>query len=154
MIQIGNTKFEVPEPSAMRSFALQQRVLPVAGRLVGVLLQVFGKTADFDFEKFAELNVTQALPIALPALGEVVSLMPPGELEAITRELLRDATADGMKLVGTNAAGDLFDTVMRGRTLDTWRLLWHALKVWYPDFFALAGPWRAAGVPKAQPSAA
>jgi hypothetical protein len=146
MVTIGQYTFDVPPPLGMRSFALQQRILPVAGRIVGVLLSVMGKASSgFDMKKLGEVDIVPFLPIAMPALGEVFGAMPPGELEALTRELLSDAKVhgwggakSGIALFGKGNGPDTFDSVMQGRAVDTWQLLWHGLKVWYPDFFSLA----------------
>jgi hypothetical protein len=134
MIDLGKNKFDVPAPSGMRSFALQQRIIPVAGRVAGVFLHLLGSD---DIESLANTDVVKVLPAAMPHIGHIFSEMPPGELEAITRELLKDAKCDGLQLFGS-PGGDAFDALMRGRTIDTWKLLWHAVGVWYPDFFDLA----------------
>jgi Phage tail assembly chaperone protein, TAC len=137
MIKIGNNVFEVPAPSGMKSFALQQRILPVAGRVASVFIQLLGASKVSDINDVLAADVLKVVPMALPAVGEVFSSMPPGELEAITRELLAQATCDRLPLFGSQK-GDAFDALMQGRTMDTWKLLWHALEVWYPDFFGRA----------------
>ena len=141
MITLGKNQFDVPAPAGMRSFSLQQRILPVAGRIVSVLAHLLG-LGDGDLKSMLDKDLTAILPEAAPEIGRIFSEMPPGELEGITRELLRDAKCDKMPLFG--ASGDPFDLLMRGRTTDTWKLLWHALEVWYPDFFGLARGYRAA----------
>jgi len=140
MIKIGGNSFDVPAPGGMRSFSLQQRILPVAGRVANVFLQLLsgsGVVSVADLSSVLEADVLRVLPIAMPAIGEIFSTMPKGELEGITRELLGDATCDKVPLFGS-PKGDAFDLMMQGRTLDTWRLLWYAMEVWYPDFFARA----------------
>lgn len=152
MITLGNNKFDVPLPRGMRSFSLQQRILPVAGRVANVFLALVG--ADLkEFDKLFEADVLRVLPQALPAIGEIFALMPPNELEMITRELLSGATCDGVPLFGASA-GDPFDALMQGRTIDTWQLLWHAIKIWYPDFFTRAGMLLASSGAKVKPSEA
>lgn len=136
MIKISGHDFNVPPPGGMRSFSLQQRIIPVAGRVVSVFLKLVG-VDGLDLSKLQETDVTAVLPAAMPALGAVFAQMPPGELEAITREMLRDATMNKLQLFGS-PGGDAFDGLMQGRTMDAWKLLWHALEVWYPDFFASA----------------
>jgi hypothetical protein len=127
----------------MDSFRFQQRIIPVAGRLVGVLLGLMKKlpqTEEYDLETLMAGDVASVLPAALPALGQVFAEMPDGELERITKTLLADATVDHAGIKGPlfgGPSGGLFDTVMRGRNVETWQLLWHAMGVWYPDFFAL-----------------
>jgi hypothetical protein len=143
-IQIGSDVFAVPPPRGMKSFALQQRILPIAGQIARVFLHLLDLKGD-DVEKLLDTDVKQLfalVPVALPAIGGIFSSMPPGELDAITREMLGEATyvlnGKGKPLRLFGAGGDdAFDLVMRGRAIDTWKLLWHALEVWYPDFFAL-----------------
>jgi hypothetical protein len=146
MIKIGERSFTVPPPGGMRSFALQQRILPIATRVATVFIRLIG-AAPGDLTKILESDVMRVLPQALPQVGEIFAQMAPGELEAVTRTLLGDpktgaqpwevALCDKAPLFGS-PGGDSFDGVMAGRTTDTWRLLWHALEIWYPDFFASA----------------
>ena len=157
MIQLGPDKFEVPAPKGMASFSLQQSIIPVAGRLVAVLATVVRETPRVGKDETSEVDeglltrlfrsdVLKVLPAALPLLGRVFEEMPPGELERLTRTLLGDAKCNGSPLFGGVPGGgaDYFDAMLQGRTADTWALLWHALQVWYPDFFArvraLRGP--------------
>ena len=151
MIKIGNNTFEVPAPGAMKSFALQQRILPVAGRVAGVFLRLLG-AADSDTAKLMDMDVLKVLPQAMPYVGEIFAAMPDGELDTLTRTLLGQAKCDGIALFG-NPAGDPFDALMAGRTTDTWKLLWYALEVWYPDFFT-RGRMFIASAAKEKPSAA
>lgn len=131
-MKIGEQEFTVPSPGGMRSFALQQRIWPVAARLgaaASPLIPLWVSAGAVGID-----DLLAAIPQALPLLGEVFAAMPPNELEAITRELLRDAKCGTMPLFGS-PKGDAFDGLMAGRTLDTWKLLAHAMEVWYPDFF-------------------
>lgn len=161
MLILGKQKFVVPRPRHMRTFALQQRLFPVAGNLAAVFVTIIGKT---DLKKIKEAEITASLPQALPQLGRVFADMPAGELEQLTRILLGDpkegataaeiATMDDMPLWAPSGAvgGDPFDIFLAGRTWDTWKLLAHAMEVWYPDFFALVQP-LIASVKKVNPSA-
>jgi len=117
---IGGNVFSVVPLPAMRSFALQPRLAPALAEVVGVLGSLSG---DLDVGALG------------PAVGRFFAKLPADELEAVTRELLAGATMDGAQLF--TAAGNPFDLVMRGRTLDVWRLLAFAVEVNYPDFFAL-----------------
>lgn len=135
MIVIGKNRFDLPAPGGMRSFALQQRILPVVGRIAGVFVQLTGGSPDP--AALLDADVFKVLPLAMPYISEIFSSMPAGELETLTRELLKDATCDKTQLFGA-PGGDPFDSMMQGRTMDTWKLLWHAVEVWYPDFFVLA----------------
>jgi hypothetical protein len=132
-ITLGKDSFEVPTPPAWDSWELQQRVLPVFGRVAGAVLHFLGRAPDHDLEKLKEVDVMEVLPAVLPHLGAIFSEMPPGEFGAISRALLRNATMNGMPLF--TEQGNPYDALMRGRTMDTWRLLVYALRVWYPDFF-------------------
>lgn len=155
MIQIGKDKFDVPSPAGMRSFSLQQRILPVAGRVVEVFAHLLQLAPGADITKLFDADVLKVLPAAMPHIGRIFSEMQPGELEAITRELLRDATVSQGKamlpLFGS-PGGDVFDAKMQGRTTDTWKLLWYALEAWYPDFFSVGAQLRTQGAEKANPS--
>jgi hypothetical protein len=53
------------------------------------------------------------------------------------RTLLTGATMNGT-LLYQGAAGEPIHVLLQRRTLDTWRLLIHAVRVSYPDFFDLA----------------
>lgn len=140
IVRVGSQEFDIPAPKGMRSFALQQRIGPVAGDLIGGVLSVVGGSVDAN--TLLETDVLVLLPKALPAIGQALSKMPPGELETLTRELLLEARIKQanvwMPLFGGPHAGadDLFDTVMAGKSLETWRLLYEAVRIWYPDFFA------------------
>lgn len=156
MIQIGGKNFHVPQPGGMRSFALTQRLVPVAGRVAGVIMQLVG--IKMDVGDLMEKDVLAVLPRALPHIGEIFAQMQPGDLESIARTLLGDpktgapesATCDKVPLFGGQM--DAFEGLMRGRTADTYRLLAHALEVWYPDFFALARGFRGSTAAPASPS--
>lgn len=146
MIKIGEYSYEVPPPPAMESFALQQRVFPIIGRVIGAAMHVLGKS---DIAELGEKDVVDALPLIAPALGDVFAAMPAGELEALTRKLLEKATVNGWGGTSNvplfNGQISTFDAVFQGRTLEAWQLLWHALLVWYPDFFARAAALKGGG---------
>ena len=123
----GNT-FSVEPLTAMRSFALQPRIAPAIAAVaeaVGSLTSISGK---------GDLGTVEVAALA-PAVGRFFQALQPGDLQDITRALLGSARMDGIALF--SGAGDPFELKMRGRTLDTWRLLWFALEVNYPDFFGL-----------------
>lgn len=158
MIKLGTDTFIVPAPSGMRSFALQQRIIPIAGSIATIFAQLLGgvvAAGNFNLGDLLKADVVRVLPQAMPFIGRVFSDMPDGELERLTREMLRDATwsRGGMKALPLfgSSGGDSFDTVMQGRSTEIWQLLWYALEVWYPDFFALGAAFRASA--KVKPSA-
>jgi len=136
---IDGDVFTVEPMLAMRSFALQARLAPAFFEAAATIAQVVGD----DPKSIGDLNL-EALAQYAPRLGAVFARMPPGEFEAIVRELLASATMNGAPLFArVQGDGDPFQTLMRGRTLQTWKLLWFALEVHYPDFFASV---RALGV--------
>lgn len=138
-LAIGSDVFVVPVPWGTRSWAFQQRAVPVASAVASVFVQLL-QLKDGDFASLLQQDVLRVLPQALPYLGRIFSQMPDGEMDAILRTLLADATMNKLKLFGGNGSGpELFDQVMQGRTVDTWKLLWYAFEVWYPDVFTLAG---------------
>ncbi len=156
MIVISNKTYNVPIPSGMRSFALQQKLLPVAGRVANVFVQLVGNVKDV--ADIAGADVIRVLPLAMPHVGEIFSQMPDGQLESIVRTLLGDpktgaiesATCDKLPLF--SAGSDAFDALMRGKTVDTWKLVLHALEVWYPDFFGAVRGYLGPTAAKASPS--
>lgn len=162
MITIGNQKFNVPLPRATRTFGLQQRILPIAGDVMSALVQIVGTGGVERLKAMGQSEILELVPEIVPALGKIFSNMPEGELLRILRILLGDpkegalpteiGTCDGMPMFSLTD-GDVFDTVLQGRTVDMWRLLVHGLTVWYPDFFGLAAAFPAAGAKKAPPSA-
>jgi len=165
MFTVGDRTYTVPQPLGMKSFALQQRVVPIfmriASALFGAIKAAPKAFADVDvanlkLEKLLDIDTAAMIPLLseiLPAFGEVFEQMPEGELEAVTRKLLGDATlsiaggAQNIRLFGAASGGDAFDTLMAGRNIETWALVWEAIKVWYADFFALAVRKRAAETP-------
>jgi len=155
-LQIGDRLYNVQPLTAMRSFVLQPRLAPVvaeaAALFFGVARGVAGGDTEISVAALLEADVD--LDKLVQAFGRIAEKLPPRELEDITRQLLAGATCNEQLLfAAVQGAGDPFDVLMRGRALETWRLLWHAVRVNYPDFFAaLAGS--AAPAPAASPSAA
>jgi hypothetical protein len=140
-LHLGSNVFCVVPLPAMRAFALQPRVAPALAALASAVGGVKGDLGDLDVTALG------------PAMAQFCAALPSTELEAVTRELLAGCTVDGLPLFGEAGAPGVFDHKMRGRTLDVWRLLWHAVKVNYPDFFALLAA-RRAGEAVDAPSAA
>lgn len=135
---IGGSRFTVEPLPAMRAFVLQVRLAPALAEVLGALGGLQGSGAEL-----SRLDVSALAP----AFGRVAAKLPPAELEAITRELLGSARCDGVSLFSVDK-GDRFDVVMAGRAIDTWQLLFFAVEVNYPDFFARLGASRA-GLPAA-----
>lgn len=162
-LTLDGSLFVVTPMTAMRSFVLQPRLAPVlaeAGALFYALLGGLARSQGAESQEDVKLDVGALLDADLDVnaiaagMGRICAKLPPGELQAITRELLAGATMDGVQLfAAVQGDGDPFDIRMRGRTLDVWRLLWHALRVNYPDFFMALG---GSGKPRpgANPSAA
>lgn len=146
--------FDIPQPLGMSSFLAQQRVGPVAMRI----LEIAGALLDADVTPVGQngtvdlggLDVGQMLGKVAPLVSRALETLPAGELGAVTKILLADTKVlgipgapQGIPLFSANGTGDYFDDVMRGRALDTWFLLWKAVQIWYPDFLGLAERFRA-----------
>ncbi len=159
-VKIGANTFAVSPLTAMRSFVLQPRIGPVIAEAGALFFGLLRDVAKSQGGEDAELSVSALLEADVDvdkiaaALGRIFVKLPPAELQSITRELLAGSTMDGRQLfAAVQGEGDSFDIVMRGRTLDVWKLLWHALNVNYPDFFgALVASGKRA--PGASPSEA
>ena len=156
MIKLGSQEFHVPPPGGGETFDFQQTIIPVATRLASALAPLIPVWMAANKEKGQERDLTfeealTIIPEALPRLGEVFSHMPPGQLGTIRRILLGKATCGKVPLFGS-PAGDAFDGLLAGRTMDVWRLLVHAMEVWYPDFFGGARALLARRAAPAKPS--
>ena len=137
--KIGSNTFALSPLTAMQSFTLQPRLAPALTEAGVVLAKL---AAGDGVAGLLNAEVDAVLP---RAIGRFFEKLPPAELEAITRILLQSATMDGTALFAqVEGQGDPFNILMRGRTLDVWRLIWFAVEVNYPDFFALL-PGKGAG---------
>lgn len=151
-LRIGDDVFMVAPLLGERSFLLQPLIAPAMTDF-GALFGLFAKAyADFagdeepkvasggDEEPKLELgemidDVMSALEQAGPIVARLCAKLPPDHLKAIVRELLAGATMNGKPLYSQQ--GNPIDVLLQGRTVDFWRLLVHALRVSYPDFFGL-----------------
>lgn len=140
-IKIGGNTFTVSPLPASKSFALQARIAPAIAEVFGVIGKV---RAGADI---GSLDVGEMATIVDKLAGK----LPPAELEALLRELLATATMDNLPLF--TSQGNPFEVRMQGRTIDTWKLLWHSIQVNYPDFFSLLDGLGAAAEKPAAPSA-
>lgn len=142
-MKIGNDDFEIPQPYGDVSFGLTQRIFPIAGRMAAIFIDLLSLNPDIGMRQLVsgEVDVEKVMPLAIPGFGRIFSDMPPGELMSLASTLLRDATittaAGKLRLFDEAGKSMAFATVMRGRTKDTFLLIWEAIKVWYPDFFSL-----------------
>jgi hypothetical protein len=121
-IVLGENRFRVLPLPAMRSFVLQAKIGPALAEVANVFGALKGNLADNDFSSIA------------PAVAGFFTRLGVEQLEEVTKALLQDATMDGKPLF--SASGNPFDLYMQGRTMHTWQLLWFAIEVNYPDFFA------------------
>jgi hypothetical protein len=150
---IGGNRFTVAPLTAMRSFVLQPRLAPVIAEVAALVFaalesdavkELMGAGADGGAVDLKAMTVDQFMSLDLDlgahadqlvnAVSRICTKLPPKELEGITRELLQGAQMDGKFLFGDD--GNPFDVLMRGRTIDTWRLLFFAVQVNYPDVFS------------------
>jgi hypothetical protein len=116
----GSTAVTLVQLPSMRAV----RLLPRLGRIVGPVFAAAGggNLLEQDVSKLGS------------ALDEMLQRLSPDELEALIRELLGNAK------IGTKDLMPVFDNVFRGRTLQIFLLLKHALDLNYGDFSAaLAG---------------
>lgn len=154
--KIGPNTFRVEQLPAMRSFVLQPRILPVAAEVVGLFLDTLGKAGktagEVSIASLLDMDLAATAETFVAAVARCCLKLPPSELETITRELLCGATCDGQLLFQFDGKPGTFDLVMRGRTIDTWRLLFFAVQVNYPDFSSAVADLRK-GSTAASPSA-
>lgn len=149
--KIGKNSFSVQPLGFLRSLYLQPKLAPViaeVGRAIYMLVK--GELADKLKAGKVTIEDLMGLDLAeLPLDDLVVSVtriaghLQPKELEYITRELLYDATMDGLPLFAPGQ--DAIDGLMVGRMFDGWRLLFFAVKVNYPDVFSLSAATAASG---------
>lgn len=139
-IKLGTNIFNVTPLPALKSFVLQPRLAPAVVEVFGAL----GMAASAGDIGGVDISVLA------PMVGSFFSKLPAAELELVLRELLGTATMDGTPLFTAN--GNPFDVLMRGRMLDVWKLLWHAVRVNYPDFLGLLGASGEAKGPMVSPS--
>ncbi len=149
--QIGDRTYTVNPLPAMQTWRLQPKLAPAAGELAALyawfvresLRITDGGRVDVGNDVLRLLpELADQLPNAAAAIRRICDVLPPGDLELITRTLLRTAKCDGKPLF-TDGGGDPFDILMQGRTMDTWKLLVFAVEVSYPDFFASLADARA-----------
>jgi len=134
-VKVGDRLYQIEALPALRAFTLQSKVAPIAIEIVdglgGVLKNVKGTLKDF-----LEQNVLDLLPLATPVLSRVFAKLTETDLEEITKTLLWNTRCNGQCLFTQEGSGS-FDVVMRGRPMETWQLLFHAIQVNYPDFFEM-----------------
>lgn len=131
--QIGDHLYGVEPLPAMRAFILQPKIAPAMSEVARAISQVIG-SRNIGLLMVGDTDVLDAIGACVTKFCET---LPPKELEAITRDLLWSATRDNIPLFTSN--GDTFDVVMRGHTMDVWKLLYLALEANYPDFFDVIG---------------
>jgi hypothetical protein len=129
-LKLGNDVFTVSPLGGEASFLLQPKLLPLVVDFVmaaGALNETVGEGFD------AAAIAAKVGPIVQSMVGK----LSPDDLKYIMRTLLTGATMNGT-LLYQGAAGEPIHVLLQRRTLDTWRLLIHAVRVSYPDFFDLA----------------
>lgn len=155
-ITIDNKTYDVNPLLVEDSFDLQPKLIPILPE-IGRLLTIFYN----DVDKFAELDKAdddaetdevkaeilgqfvglagETLEKVSPIFERIAKLVPPAELRYIRRTLLRDATGPGgTPLYGGKGDGDAVNIFFAGNTIGLWKLLIFAVKISYPDFFAIA----------------
>jgi hypothetical protein len=152
-LKIGNDVFTVSPLAGESSFLLQPKILPLLPD-VGALVSLFATamaaapSAPDDATEEAKALASGAqvaaatgfLAEAAVVVARLCAKMPSADLKEVMRTLLEGATMNGTLLY--TGQGNPINVLMQGRTIDIWRLLAHALKVSYPDFFGLLGAFR------------
>lgn len=149
---IGGNVFRISLLDYEATCDLQPLIVPALadfGRLYALYFAQVAKLAT-EHADLADLEVSAAvtsiLPDLLPSLevasriiSDIASKIPADRMRIIRRGLLTGATMDGKPLYAVNSGGaDLIGVLMRGRTIDGWKLLMFAMEVNYPDFFEFA----------------
>lgn len=138
-IVIDGATYVVSPLPTWRGFELQLRILPAAIDIMTAIAKVWR-------EGLLEADVGEVARELGPALSDLVARvfqrLPPAEFSAVARELLQLATCNGQALFG--AAGNPIDVLLQQKTATLWPLLWHAIRVNYPDVFRMR-PRPAAG---------
>lgn len=160
-LKIGDRNYEVPELPAFESFTMQPRLAPIIAEVAVLAFGALSKLKDEDgkdldlknmsIEQFMALDVGIDTDAVLAAVARVCAKLPQPDFKRLVRDLLGGARCNGAQLFTEN--GNPFDVLMRGRTLETWRLLFFAVQINYPDVFSRRGA-SGAQSPAASPSAA
>jgi hypothetical protein len=132
-IILGGTKFNVGRlASAWQTFEIQ----PLLGPGVMELFRVFEALPKIlDGGSVADMDAMALLPSVAPVIGSALSKIPPRDLRQLTETLLSATTVE---IAGRSVnLVEVYAATMQGRTIDTWKLLFVALKENYPDFFGL-----------------
>lgn len=88
------------------------------------------------YSKIGILFATEGDDI-MPHLVRLFSSVSYDDLAFFMRELLSETFCNGDRLFADGPSGkDNFDRLMVGKTMTTWRIMWEAIKVTYPDFLA------------------
>lgn len=150
-ILLDGQVFTVAELDPWITFPMQMRIWPAVAEVIGAALS--GMKGIEKPEDLLEIDLSQIDPVVFTtAIGRICKILPAPELEALTNVLLNFSTG-----VINGRAIQVIDNgrlniAMKGRTIDTWKLLFHSVRVNYPDFFARLGA--KEGAPKAEnPSA-
>ncbi len=117
-------------------------------RLYALVIGEMAKLMESRGEEIGGADVMALVPELQPTLeqasdiiAKIAAKLPAATLRTIRRTLLRGSTMDSKPLYATTEGqADLIGSLMRGRTIDGWKLLLFALEVNYPDFFAIARP--------------
>jgi hypothetical protein len=147
---IGGNVFTVSPLTFEASCDLQPLILPALADLARLYAVFIGQVTEIAKESpdIGAADVISILPKMAPGLAEassiiaaVASKLPPEHLRRIRRTLLAGSTMDGKPLYPTVEGGAILaDVLLKGRTIDGWKLLLFALEESYPDFFALLRP--------------
>ena len=142
-IKLGSNTFSINLLSASDAFDLQPLLWPAVSEALGALATL-ASSGKMDLTKIGEEDeagaveaIQKSSPVVIAAVAGIFNRLPVERLRDVRKQLLQGARCDNKELF--SAQGDTFEVIMRGRTLDTWRLLIWALRCNYPDFFDLVG---------------
>jgi len=160
-LQIGSDTFRVSLLDFETTCDLLPVILPAAAEIARLYALLFGEVVrvaastgkeakDLDGQSIADLQIDASLVLKfLPALtgpladasaiiATVCEKLPAATLRHVRRTLLAGATMNGTPLYAiAEGQKDMIGLLLRGRTIDGWRLMLFALKANYPDFFGL-----------------
>jgi len=129
-LKIGDDVFVVSPLLGEESFLLQPKLMPIVADCITAFVAMQENVAEGGLDYAALAGKLS------PLVQSIAAKLPMEDLRFIMRSLLRGATMNGKLLYAQDGAP--INVLLQQRSLDVWRLLFHAVKVSYPDFFQAA----------------
>lgn len=149
-IVIDGRQFNFKPLPAWDAWELQPKIWPPVASLIALFLESdlsledIAKVADGSSpEAFASLDVSKAIPSAAAAVRTFFGFFDkPGQFKAVAEQLLAGTTTlvEGKTEVPLLS---VVDEIFAGKQMMLFRVVIHAVRVNFPDFFALGGSERA-----------